>query len=91
MAAQADKLPAMLSGGEQQRVAVARALANSPRCCWRDEPTGNLDSATARSVADALRALAAAGTTVVVATHDRQLWGLADRAVELADGQVVAA
>jgi putative ABC transport system ATP-binding protein len=89
--AHADKLPAALSGGEQQRVAIARALANDPRIVLADEPTGNLDSATARDVIDLLRSLAADGKTVLVATHDADIGRIADRTVELADGQLVRA
>ncbi len=89
VAEQADKLPATLSGGQQQRVAVARALANDPPVIVADEPTGNLDSTTGRAVLDLFRALAAQGTTVVVATHERDIASLANRIVELADGRVV--
>ena len=89
VADQADKLPATLSGGQQQRVAIARALANDPPVVVADEPTGNLDSTTGRAVLDLLRALAAQGTTVVVATHERDIARLASRVVELADGRVV--
>ena len=89
VADQADKLPATLSGGQQQRVAIARALANDPPVIVADEPTGNLDSTTGRAVLDLFRALAAQGTTVVVATHERDIASLANRIVELADGRVV--
>jgi putative ABC transport system ATP-binding protein len=89
VADQADKLPATLSGGQQQRVAIARALANDPPVMVADEPTGNLDSTTGRAVLDLFRALAAQGTTVVVATHERDIASLANRVVELADGRVV--
>jgi putative ABC transport system ATP-binding protein len=84
IASEADKLPASLSGGQQQRVAVARALANDPEVLFADEPTGNLDSETARSVLELFRGL---GKTVVVATHDRSL--RADRVIEIADGRIV--
>ncbi len=90
VADQADKLPAELSGGQQQRAAIARALANDPPVVLADEPTGNLDSTTAAQVLDLLRALAAGGTTVVIATHERDIGSLVDRTVELADGAVVA-
>ncbi|HYK41467.1 MAG TPA: ABC transporter ATP-binding protein [Thermoanaerobaculia bacterium] len=88
VAAQAKKLPSALSGGEQQRVAIARALANDPAVVLADEPTGNLDSVTARTVLDLFRKMADAGTTVVIATHERDIGRLVDRAIELADGRV---
>ncbi|MGE0454586.1 MAG: ABC transporter ATP-binding protein [Vicinamibacteria bacterium] len=86
---QADKLPSALSGGQQQRAAIARALANDPPLVIADEPTGNLDSATAREVLDLFRGLSRRGTTVVIATHERDLDGLIDRRLTLADGRVV--
>ena len=88
---QADKLPSALSGGQQQRVAIARALANDPPVVLADEPTGNLDSATAREVLDLFRAMATGGTTVVIATHDSDIARVIDRRVELADGVILAA
>lgn len=85
---QADKLPATLSGGQQQRVAIARALANDPPVLLADEPTGNLDSVTADAVLGLFRKLARQGTTVVIATHERDVSGI-DRTIEMADGMVV--
>jgi putative ABC transport system ATP-binding protein len=90
IADQADKLPSALSGGQQQRAAIARALANDPPLVIADEPTGNLDSATARDVLELFRALTRRGTTVMLATHEREIGGLIDRSVALADGRVVA-
>jgi putative ABC transport system ATP-binding protein len=90
IAEQADKLPATLSGGQLQRAAIARALANAPSVILADEPTGNLDSATAAEVLALFRGLATAGTTVVIATHERDIARTADRVVELADGAVMA-
>ena len=87
---QADRLPATLSGGQQQRVAIARSLANEPSVVLADEPTGNLDSATSRSILDLFREMASSGTTVVVATHERDIARVVDRTVELADGAVVS-
>jgi putative ABC transport system ATP-binding protein len=91
VALQADKLPSALSGGEQQRAAIARALANDPPVILADEPTGNLDSVTASAVLDLFRAMASSGTTVVIATHERDISRLVDRKVELADGGLAAA
>jgi putative ABC transport system ATP-binding protein len=91
VAPQADKLPSALSGGEQQRAAIARSLANDPPVVLADEPTGNLDSVTAGEVLDLFRAMASSGTTVVIATHERDITRLADRKVELADGGLIAA
>lgn len=90
VAPQADKLPSALSGGEQQRAAIARALANDPPMILADEPTGNLDSATAEAVLDLFRRMAGSGTTVVIATHERDITRLVDQKVEVADGSLVA-
>jgi len=86
---QAEKLPSALSGGEQQRVAIARALANEPPVVVADEPTGNLDSMTARAILDLFRSMASGGTTVVIATHERDIARVIDRTVEIADGIIV--
>jgi putative ABC transport system ATP-binding protein len=83
--------PHELSGGEQQRVAIARALANSPSLLLADEPTGQLDSHTGRTIMTLIRALVRSeGVTAIVATHDPVLMELADRAIELSDGSVIA-
>jgi putative ABC transport system ATP-binding protein len=91
LAGRADELPLRLSGGQQQRVAIARALANGPRVVLADEPTGNLDSATAAEVLAVFAELAADGATVVVATHDRDVAAACHRMVETVDGAVHAA
>jgi putative ABC transport system ATP-binding protein len=79
--------PYELSGGEQQRVSIARALVNGPKVVFADEPTGELDTATAMSIATILRDIAQQrGTTVVVATHDLTLAGMSSRTLELVDG-----
>ncbi len=89
IADQAHKFPSALSGGEQQRAAIARALANDPPLLVADEPTGNLDSKTAESVLELLAELTRAGKTVVVVTHERDLARRFDRVVTLADGHLV--
>lgn len=78
--------PAELSGGQQQRAAIARALAGSPRLLLADEPTGNLDSQMARSVMELLEEINAAGTTIVMVTHDPELAARAQRNVHIVDG-----
>jgi putative ABC transport system ATP-binding protein len=84
---QANKLPSTLSGGQQQRAAIARALANDPPIIIADEPTGNLDSVTARAVLDLFQKLVDLGSTVVIATHERDISGI-DRTIELVDGAI---
>lgn len=87
----ASDYPGRLSGGERQRVAIARALINRPALLLADEPTGALDSASAQRVADLLRAINAAGQTVVMVSHDRDLSArVATRTVSLVDGRIVA-
>ncbi|WP_437086857.1 ABC transporter ATP-binding protein [Streptomyces sp. enrichment culture] len=89
LAEHAEQRPGELSGGQQQRVAVARALANEPALIIADEPTGQLDSETGRSIMQLLRAVARSeGVTVLVATHDPVLLELADEVVELRDGRI---
>ena len=78
--------PAELSGGQQQRAAIARALAGSPRLLLADEPTGNLDSQMARGVMELLEDINAAGTTIVMVTHDPELAARAQRNVHIVDG-----
>jgi putative ABC transport system ATP-binding protein len=86
----ANHRPHELSGGEQQRVAIARSLANRPDLLLADEPTGQLDSNTGRSIMVLLQNLMRSeGVTAIVATHDPTLIDLADRVIELRDGQVV--
>ena len=90
LSAKADHLPAELSGGESQRVGLARALAQRPELLLCDEPTGHLDSDTAERVLDLIDALQAEfGFALVLATHDVQVAARLDRRVELEDGRVV--
>lgn len=82
--------PHELSGGEQQRVAIARALANSPRALLADEPTGQLDSRTGRTIIDLIHDLVRnQGVAVIIATHDPAPLALSDRIIELRDGRVI--
>jgi putative ABC transport system ATP-binding protein len=85
-----DHRPNELSGGEQQRVAVARALAIEPALVWADEPTGNLDSTTADRVVELLRELHADGLTLVLVTHDPEIGQSAQRVVTMTDGAIVS-
>jgi len=86
---QADKMPATLSGGQQQRAAIARALANDPPLLLADEPTGNLDSATADDVLKLFADLNSDGRTIVVVTHETDIRSVARRQITLEDGRIV--
>src|SRR3984957_9985953 len=81
--------PSQLSGGEQQRVAVARALAGDPSMLLADEPTGNLDSANGEAVMELLRELHRGGATICMVTHDPRYARCADRSIHMFDGRVV--
>jgi putative ABC transport system ATP-binding protein len=89
MAGEADKFPAAVSGGHQQRAAIARALATDPPILVADEPTGNLDSRTADAVFRLFERLVTEGKTILMVTHDRELASRVQRTLTLADGEIV--
>jgi ABC-type lipoprotein export system ATPase subunit len=89
LADHAHRLPSSLSGGQQQCVAIARALANDPVLLTADEPTGNLDSKSAEMVFHLFENLAQAGKTILMVTHDNELAARAQRTIKLADGRIV--
>ena len=89
LADRAGHLPAQLSGGEQQRVCIARALINSPRILLGDEPTGNLDEENEGIVVDIFRRLHEEGVTVIIVTHDPEVGDVAERKIILEHGRVV--
>jgi putative ABC transport system ATP-binding protein len=84
----AHQVPGRISGGQQQRVALARALVNRPALLLADEPTGNLDSQSAREVMDLVRRSHADGQTIVLVTHDPRVAAAADRVIHMRDGQI---
>ncbi|PJF43882.1 MAG: ABC transporter ATP-binding protein [Phototrophicales bacterium] len=86
----ANKYPSQISGGQQQRAAIARALANDPKVIVGDEPTGNLDTLSAGLVFALFEELVAQGKTIVMVTHDRDLAGQVPRVEEVRDGQLVS-
>ncbi len=86
----ASLLPQALSGGEQQRVSIARAIVHKPRIILADEPTANLDRASGKLVIDMLQAFNSAGVTCIISTHDERLLQGADRVVQLERGRVIA-
>jgi putative ABC transport system ATP-binding protein len=90
MQRRANHFPSQLSGGEQQRVAFARALANDPELILADEPTGNLDTKNGQKIIQVLQLLKQRGKTIIVSTHDAQIRSLADQVVCLEDGKLAS-
>jgi putative ABC transport system ATP-binding protein len=86
----ANHFPAQLSGGEQQRVAFARALSNDPQLILADEPTGNLDTKNAHKIVQVLRLLKEQGKTMIVSTHDEEIRQLADQVILLEEGKLAS-
>jgi putative ABC transport system ATP-binding protein len=89
LADQAHKLPGAVSGGQQQRAAIARALANDPPLIVADEPTGNLDARTSTAVFDLFSHLVDEGKTLVMVTHDEDLANQAQRVLEIVNGRII--
>jgi putative ABC transport system ATP-binding protein len=89
LAGREHRLPTQLAGGERQRVAVARALANRPRLLLADEPTGSLDSASAVRILELIKQVHETGVTIVLVTHDLSIAAAADRTIHVRDGKVV--
>ena len=89
LATKADRLPNQLSGGEQERVAIARAIVNEPHILLADEPTGNLDSKNSEEMMALFRQLNGAGQTVIMVTHNPENCRYADRTIQLRDGKAV--
>lgn len=87
--ARAKHLPSELSGGEQQRIAVARALANNPPMLFLDEPTGDLDSKNGQMVMELLKSIHVKGETLIMVTHDSEMATYADRTINMLDGKIL--
>jgi putative ABC transport system ATP-binding protein len=81
-------IPSQLSGGQQQRAAIARAISGNPRIILADEPTGNLDTTMSSQIMDLLREINAAGTTILMVTHNPELARRAHRQLHIVDGQI---
>ena len=84
-----DKYPDEISGGQRQRAAIVRALVNSPKIIFADEPTGNLDSRNSQTIYELFKTLSQSGTTIIIATHDRKVSEYADKIIEVKDGKIL--
>lgn len=84
-----DKYPDEISGGQRQRAAIVRALVNSPKILFADEPTGNLDSHNSQNIYELFKTLSKSGTTIIIATHDRKVSDYADKIIEVKDGKIL--
>ena len=84
-----DKYPDEISGGQRQRAAIVRALVNSPKIIFADEPTGNLDSQNSQNIYELFKTLSKSGTTIIIATHDRKVSEYADKIIEVKDGKIL--
>lgn len=84
-----DKYPDEISGGQRQRAAIVRALVNSPKIIFADEPTGNLDSHNSQNIYELFKTLSKSGTTIIIATHDRNVSDYADKIIEVKDGKIL--
>lgn len=84
-----NNLPSQLSGGEQQRVSIARAVAHNPKILFADEPTANLDNVSSEAVMEIFRELHKQGQTIVMVTHEKEYTSYCDRVIYISDGQVV--
>ena len=89
LSGQENKFPNQLSGGEQQRVSIARAIAKNPKLLLCDEPTGALDVKTTDEIMKVFRNLNKNGTTVIIITHDMEVAGMCDRIIEISDGKII--
>lgn len=89
LALRVSNLPSQLSGGEQQRVSIARAIAHEPKILFADEPTANLDSETAKEVLSIFRELNKKGQTIIMVTHERDYGILTDRIITVSDGRII--
>ncbi len=85
-----DNLPSQLSGGQQQRVSIARAIVHNPKILFADEPTANLDTESSEKVLEIFLSLRKLGQTIIMVTHEREYAKLADRIIELRDGNIVS-